>query len=98
MKYRYKNTGAVVESGIRLNPAIFEPVTEEENTSAKENVSAIAEEISAEDIHVEEAADEPASTADSNISSVKASAGTAAKKTTTVKKTTATKKTTSTKK
>lgn len=31
MKYRYKHTGLIVESGIKLDSALFEPIQEKES-------------------------------------------------------------------
>jgi hypothetical protein len=37
MKYLYKQTGVVVESSVKLDPAVFKPVTEpEEETASQE--------------------------------------------------------------
>jgi hypothetical protein len=36
MKYRYKQTGTIVESGIALDSAIFTPVTDEDGKEKTE--------------------------------------------------------------
>lgn len=89
MKYLYKKTGAVVESGIRLNPAIFKPIMEEESVSAKKEKSAIVEEASSAEVPVKEA---PAVTDQANTSSAESSTTTSTTKKTTARKTTSAKK------
>ena len=36
MKYLYKQTGVVVESGVELDPAVFKPVTEPDEETVRQ--------------------------------------------------------------
>ena len=62
MKYRYKQTGIIVESGDLLDSAVYIPITDEEPESIAEDIEevAVSEENTVEDAeeeartHVEE--------------------------------------------
>ena len=51
MKYRYKQTGIIVESGDLLDFAVYIPITEEEPESIAEDIEevAVSEENTVED-------------------------------------------------
>lgn len=44
MKYLYKQTGVIVESGIALDSAVFTPLTENEKKEAPEPAECLKEE------------------------------------------------------
>ena len=55
MKYLYKQTGVVVESSVKLDPAVFKPVTEpEEETASQEPAVEQEEPESQEPVEQEE--------------------------------------------
>lgn len=54
MKYLYKQTGVVVESSVKLDPAVFKPVTEPEEETASQEPAEQEEPESQEPVGQEE--------------------------------------------
>lgn len=54
MKYLYKQTGVVVESSVKLDPAVFKPVTEPEEETASQEPAEQEEPESQEPVEQEE--------------------------------------------
>lgn len=72
MRYRYKQTGVIVESGDLLDSAVYIPITEEEPESITEDIeeAAVIEESPAEDVKEETRAHEEENVQQANAEAV----------------------------